>query len=176
MCTRHEAQSLFSPSLMMCKTPVFCINHTVSRHCAKQIMIIIIAILCKSVGKKVITHLAFIIGPLTCNLMASTFWHRVVQTTGHIPPACPVFLLHTALITVGVSSLTACGAHSVHHPCGLRGAPNGRRAPHAKLRQTSPIHKRLHPPSRRRQGGVAGNMSPGIIAGLPLKDMFMSGE
>lgn len=130
---------------MMCKTLVLRIDHTVSRRCAKQIMMITKANLCKSVGKSnyppCFHHRDSNLQPDGPYLLV-----RVVQTTGRIPPACPVFLLHTALITVGVSSLTAWGAHSVHHPCGLRGAPNGRRSPHAKLTQTSPIHKRLHPP------------------------------
>lgn len=36
--------------------------------------------------------------------------HYVVQAFRPILPACSVFLLHTALITVGLSSLTARGA------------------------------------------------------------------
>lgn len=109
---------------------------------------------------KVITHPAFIICILTGNPNGPDLLVRVVQTAGRIPPACPVFLLHTALITVGVSSLTACGARSVHRPRGLRGAPNGRRAPHTP---SSPSTGRTHSQETGQRGRSHRKMSPGII-------------
>lgn len=102
----HQAQGwhvIFFP--LLCKTAVLYIDRAVTHYCTKEIMMITTCVLCVSVGKA-ITHPAFIIRILTCNphLCCSNHWW------GRIPPACPVFLLHTALITVGLSSLAACGA------------------------------------------------------------------
>lgn len=50
----HKARGPFAPPpplLLEYKTPVLCIDHTVSPHCAKQIMMTTIVILCKSAGK-----------------------------------------------------------------------------------------------------------------------------
>lgn len=153
----------FSP--LLCKTAVLYIDRAVTHYRTKEIMMITACILCVSVGKA-IARPAFIIRILTYNP------HQYCSNHGWgcIPPACPVFLLHTALITVGLSGLAACGAIV----CTMR-------VDYAALQMVV----RYHTPSCTSlahsargctgQQGVGANMSPSIIAKLPLKDMRMSG-
>lgn len=136
-------------------------------------MIITVAIHCEPVGKSnkppCFHHQDSNRQPLTCPYLLV----GVVQTTGRIPPACPVFLLHTALITVGVSSLTACGATV----CTIR-------VDYAALQMVgallTPSLPRPHPFTRGcthcAAGGGEGTSRPASLPGLLLKDMFMSGE
>lgn len=158
---RRPSHFFLLPSLA-CDTPVLCI------------MMITLCILRESVGKS--------------NNPPPRFHHRdanlqprgpvLCKTTGRIPPACPVFLLHTALITAGVSSLTACGAavctvrvdYAALQMVGALHTPSSHR-PHPFTRECAPGVQ------REEAGRSRGNMSPGIIAPpLPLKDVFMSGK
>lgn len=101
--TRLACFVFFPP--LLCKTAVLYIDRAVTHYRTKEIMMITACILCVSVGKA-IARPAFIIRILTYNPHQCCSNHG----WGCIPPACPVFLLHTALITVGLSGLAACGA------------------------------------------------------------------
>lgn len=81
-----------------------------------------------------------------------------------------MFLLHTALITVGLSSLAACGAIV----CTMRVDYAALQMVVRSTRQAAhPLPIQREAAQGNKESGA--NMSPNIIAKLLLKDMRMSG-
>lgn len=147
---RRPSHFFLLPSLA-CDTPVLCIERTVSRDRAKQIMMITLCILRESVGKSNDPPPRFHHRDANLQLRGPDLLVRVVQNHWAHASCLPcVFTTHSPNYS-GSKQLNSMWSRSVHRPCGLRGAPNGRRAPHAKLAQAAPIHERVC--ARRAAGG-----------------------